>query len=82
MGTAALDLAWVAAGKYDGYWEFLLGPWDMAAGVLLVTEAGGVVSDHHGSPVELDSTGVVASNGRMQPPLLEAVRSRLPPHLD
>lgn len=81
MGTAALDLAWVAAGKYDGYWEFLLGPWDMAAGLLLVTEAGGAVSDHHGAPVALDSTGVVASNGKMQRPLLEAVRSCLPPHL-
>jgi len=61
-GSAALDLAAVAAGRYDGFWELSLAPWDIAAGVLLVTEAGGAVSDLAGGPVGLDHTGVVAGN--------------------
>jgi myo-inositol-1(or 4)-monophosphatase len=62
-GSAALDLANVAAGRYDGYWEFNLNPWDTAAGVLLVEEAGGRVTDFHGGPFQLHSRETVASNG-------------------
>lgn len=65
-GTAALDLAWVAAGRADGFWEFLLSPWDVAAGRLLVEEAGGAVTDFDGKPwTGLDSYGrqTLASNG-------------------
>jgi len=62
-GSAALDLAGVACGRYDGYWEFNLNSWDTAAGVLLVREAGGIVSRFDGSPFRIDSREVMASNG-------------------
>jgi myo-inositol-1(or 4)-monophosphatase len=62
-GSAALDLAYVAAGRLEAFWEFNLNPWDTAAGVLLVTEAGGRVSDFAGGAFRLDSREVLASNG-------------------
>jgi myo-inositol-1(or 4)-monophosphatase len=62
FGSAALDLAWVAAGRYDGYWERDLKPWDIAAGVLLVTEAGGKVTDADGGEVVLGKGSVCAGN--------------------
>jgi len=70
-GSAALDLANVAAGRYDGYWEFNLNPWDTAAGVLLVREAGGIVTRFDGSPFRLDSREVLASNGIIHQELME-----------
>ena len=62
-GSAALDLAYVAAGRLEAFWEFNLNPWDTAAGVLLVTEAGGRVSDFAGGAFQLESREVLASNG-------------------
>ena len=62
-GSAALDLCNVACGRFDGFWEFNLNPWDTAAGVLIVEEAGGKVSRFDGSPFELDSRETLASNG-------------------
>jgi len=62
-GSAALDLACVASGRYDGFWEFNLNPWDTAAGVLLVEEAGGKVTRFDGTPFRLDSREVLGSNG-------------------
>ena len=62
-GSAALDLAYVAAGRLDGFWEENLNPWDTAAGVLLVTEAGGVVSTFSGSSYDVISPNILASNG-------------------
>lgn len=62
-GSAALDLACVAAGRFDGFWEFNLNKWDTAAGVLLVEEAGGRVSDFHGRAYELGGSVVLATNG-------------------
>jgi myo-inositol-1(or 4)-monophosphatase len=62
FGAAALDLAWVAAGRFDAYWERGLSPWDMAAGIVLVREAGGFVSDMDGHDVMLSSAGIVAGN--------------------
>jgi myo-inositol-1(or 4)-monophosphatase len=62
-GSAALDLAYVAAGRFDGFWELKLQPWDMAAGSLLVREAGGLVTDLFGAPFSLLSPHVLASNG-------------------
>ena len=62
-GSAALDLCNVACGRYDGFWEFNLNPWDTAAGVLIVEEAGGTVTRFDGSPFELNSRETVASNG-------------------
>lgn len=62
-GSAALDLAYVASGRLDAFWEFNLNPWDTAAGILLVKEAGGQVSDFAGGEFRLDSREVLASNG-------------------
>lgn len=63
FGSAALDLAYVAAGRYDAFWEARLKPWDIAAGVLLVKESGGLVSDLHGSDSFLQSGDIIAANG-------------------
>ena len=62
-GAAAIDLAYVACGRLDLFWEFTLNPWDMAAGALMVREAGGVVSDMHGGPFHLRVPHVLADNG-------------------
>jgi myo-inositol-1(or 4)-monophosphatase len=62
-GAAALDLAYLAAGRFDGFWELKLKPWDTAAGCLLVTEAGGVISDIAGDKWHLQSPNLLASNG-------------------
>ena len=59
-GAAALDLAAVAAGRFDGFWEIGLSPWDMAAGVLLITEAGGLVGDFEGNDKFMESGQIVA----------------------
>ncbi len=67
FGSAALDLAWVAAGRYDGYWERDLKPWDLAAGLLLVTEAGGKVTDADGEADILASGSIIASNLELHP---------------
>jgi myo-inositol-1(or 4)-monophosphatase len=69
-GSAALDLCNVAAGRFDGFWEFNLNPWDTAAGVLIVQEAGGRVTRFDGSPFELDSRETLASNGLIHDALL------------
>lgn len=64
-GSAALDLAYVAMGRYDAFWEFDLQPWDVAAGSLLVREAGGEVTQIDGTPGRLDSGSILATNGRI-----------------
>ncbi len=64
-GSAALDLAYTAMGRFDGFWEFDLAPWDTAAGMLLVYEAGGSVSAIDGSAFQLDGQSILASNGRI-----------------
>jgi myo-inositol-1(or 4)-monophosphatase len=69
-GSAALDLACVASGRFDAFWEFNLNPWDLAAGVLLVQEAGGEVTGFYGQPFRLEDRDVVASNGLIHPDLL------------
>ncbi len=74
-GSAALDLCDVAAGRFDGFWELRLAPWDVAAGVLLVREAGGVVTDLDGSPDVLRHGSIVAGNPAMHAWLLEALRA-------
>jgi myo-inositol-1(or 4)-monophosphatase len=73
-GAAALDLAWTAAGVYDGFFEFRLSPWDIAAGVLLVREAGGRITDLDGREGFPEGGNVLAGGARVQPPLLELVR--------
>jgi len=74
-GSAALDLADVAAGRLDGFWELMLAPWDIAAGVLLVREAGGVVTDLDGADVGLGHTPLVAGNPAIHAWLLGMVNS-------
>jgi len=80
-GSAALDLAYVAAGRADGFWEEILKPWDMHAGRLIVEEAGGRVTRLDGAPLGLGADGVVATNGRVHDALLEALREELKPAL-
>jgi myo-inositol-1(or 4)-monophosphatase len=75
-GAAALDLAWVAAGRVDGFWEIGLSPWDMAAGALLVREAGGLIGDLNGEDKFLDSGRVVASNGKIFSAILQVLKQR------
>ncbi|HTV87513.1 MAG TPA: inositol monophosphatase family protein [Stellaceae bacterium] len=79
LGAAALDLAYVAAGRYEGYWEFALFPWDIAAGILLVREAGGFVSDLAGGQTMLASGDVLAANGALHLPLAALIRDALRP---
>lgn len=69
-GSAALDLAYVASGRLDGYWEFNLNPWDTAAGVLIVLEAGGTVTGFDGKPFLLDSREVLATNSLLKAELV------------
>jgi myo-inositol-1(or 4)-monophosphatase len=69
-GSAALDLAYVAAGRLDAFWEFNLNPWDTAAGLLLIEESGGRTTDFSGKPYRLDSREILASNGLVQNELL------------
>jgi myo-inositol-1(or 4)-monophosphatase len=73
FGSAALDLAWVAAGRYDGFWELGLNKWDIAAGVVLVREAGGILSDPAGGDGYYESGDVVCGNPVLQPKLREVV---------
>jgi myo-inositol-1(or 4)-monophosphatase len=69
-GSAALDLCNVACGRFDGFWEFNLNPWDTAAGVLIVEEAGGRITDFSGGPFQLNSRETLASNGLVHSALL------------
>ena len=70
-GSAALDLCCVACGRFDGFWEFNLNPWDTAAGVLIVEEAGGKVTDFSGGPFQLNSRETLASNGLVHAALVD-----------
>ncbi|MBV9862670.1 MAG: inositol monophosphatase [Alphaproteobacteria bacterium] len=74
LGSAALDLAYVAAGRYDGFWEFGLQPWDIAAGLLLVREAGGYVSDLAGGQEMMASGDVLAANDHLHRPLADLLQ--------
>ena len=75
FGSAALDLAYVAAGRYEGFWEIGLSSWDVAAGIVLVREAGGQVSDLTGGGDVLGRQGIVAGNQEMHPQLLKALKA-------
>ena len=72
-GAAALDLCYVAAGRFDGFWELNLQPWDMAAGALMVQEAGGTISDPYGNPFRVDGHDIVASNGHLHTQMLDVL---------
>jgi len=73
-GSAALDLAWTAAGRFDAYWERGIKPWDMAAGIVIMREAGGAVSDLGGGTDMLETGNVLATNNVLQRPLLALLR--------
>ncbi len=73
-GSAALDLCYVAAGRFDGFWEMKLGPWDFAAGSLIVKEAGGKVTDFTGQPLQLNSSHVLASNGKIHQEMISIIK--------
>ncbi len=76
-GAAALDLAYVAAGRLDGFWELDLKPWDIAAGSLLVSEAGGIIKDIHGEQQFLENGNVVAGNPKIYKSLLKTIEETL-----
>jgi myo-inositol-1(or 4)-monophosphatase len=77
-GSAALDLAWVACGRIDAFWEFGLKPWDVAAGSLLVEEAGGHVSNMDGTTLDLEGAQIIASNGRLHQEMIETLAAIRP----
>ncbi|MBN9554556.1 MAG: inositol monophosphatase [Alphaproteobacteria bacterium] len=78
MGAASLDLAYVAAGRFDGFWEHGLQAWDMAAGILLVKEAGGVITDMNGGEQMLTKGNVICANEHLHPQLLKVLKSVKP----
>jgi myo-inositol-1(or 4)-monophosphatase len=74
LGSAALDLSYIAAGRFDGFWEVNLNPWDMAAGVLFVQEAGGKVTDFSGVPSSIYNKQVLATNGVIHDAMLQVLK--------
>ena len=74
-GSAALDLCYVAAGRFDGFWELMLKPWDDAAGMLILTEAGGTVTDLKGGPYSIYSDEILATNGLIHQELMDLLKS-------
>lgn len=80
-GSASLDLCYVACGRYDGFWEIGLAPWDMAAGCLLITEAGGLVGDLEGNNKHLQSGQIVAANPKIFSQLIQTIAPHLTPEL-
>lgn len=76
LGSAAIDLCWVAAGRFDGFWEHRLEPWDSAAGVLIVKEAGGMVTHFDGAPYSIYRHQILATNGRIHDQMLNIVNNK------
>ena len=75
FGAASLDMAYVAAGRFDGFWERDLGAWDVAAGLLLVSEAGGMVTDAEGGDHSLTGGSICASNTALHPLMIDRLRA-------
>jgi myo-inositol-1(or 4)-monophosphatase len=75
LGSAAIDLCWVAAGRFDGFWEHSLNAWDSAAGYLIVQEAGGKVTDFKGNPYSPYQKQILATNGHIHTDLLKEINS-------
>ncbi len=74
-GTAAIDLCYIATGRFDGFWEMKLNPWDTAAGTLIVREAGGTVTDYGGEPHSIYSDTIIATNGLFHPEMVEVLQT-------
>lgn len=75
LGSAALDLCWVATGRFDGFWEYNLQPWDIAAGMLIAAEAGAVCTEFNGAPMHLFSKELLVTNGKIHHALLSEIQS-------
>jgi len=73
LGSAAIDLCWVAAGRFDGFWEYNLNPWDVAAGYLIVEEAGGRISNFNGDPYNVYDKQTLATNGKIHEQMLALI---------
>ena len=73
LGSAAIDLCWVACGRFDGFWEYNLSSWDVAAGYLIVQEAGGIITNFEGSPYNVFERETLATNGLIHAAMLEAI---------
>ena len=78
FGSAALDLSWVACGRLDGYWEFGLGPWDIGAAMVIVLEAGGVITDHTGNPSGVFDPLYIAGSPGLQRELRSVLAANMP----
>lgn len=76
LGSAALDLCWTACGRFDAFWEYNLNPWDVAAGVLILKEAGGKVSNFRGGKYSIYMKEILASNGSVHKSMMEIISSR------
>ena len=76
LGSAAIDLCWVAAGRFDGFYEHKLEPWDSAAGYLIVEEAGGKVTDHSGNAYSVYQHGLLATNGKIHEEMLAVINGK------
>jgi myo-inositol-1(or 4)-monophosphatase len=74
-GSAAIDMAYVACGRFDGFWEEGLNPWDVAAGLLLITEAGGCVTHYDGSPFNIYKSPILASNGLIHEEMMQILNN-------
>lgn len=77
LGSAAIDLCWVACGRFDGFWEYNLNPWDIAAGYLIVEEAGGRITNFDGDPYDVDDKETLATNGVIHADMLKLIRSNI-----
>lgn len=77
LGSAAIDLCWVACGRFDGFWEYNLNPWDIAAGYLIVEEAGGRITNFDGDPYDVNDKETLATNGLIHNNMLSLIRSRI-----
>jgi myo-inositol-1(or 4)-monophosphatase len=75
LGSAALDLCWTALGRFDGFWEYNLNPWDVAAGYLIMTEAGGTVTDFNGEKFSIYGKEILASNGLIHGDMLKVLQN-------
>lgn len=77
LGSAAIDLCWVACGRFDGFWEYNLNPWDIAAGYLIVEEAGGIITNFEGDPYDVYDKETLATNGIIHGDMLKLIRSKI-----
>ena len=77
LGSAAIDLCWVACGRFDGFWEYNLQAWDVAAGYLIVQEAGGTITNFEGEPVDVFTKQTLATNGLIHDAMVDVIKKKL-----